>query len=204
MKNKFYFLLLTLCLLISSLQSFGADDYTKGKSIYNSKCISCHGENGLTLNTPILLGQERGYLTQSLHKFKSGDRDDYIMSFMNTMSSSLSDKQIKQVSLYVSAQDPCDIDMKIDRNRDGFIADFRAGRAKVLEKNCMHCHSSFHHSAPRLLGQKEKYIHTSLMAFRDKKRLGFKMNSIAANLTEEEIRVISVYLSGMSLMRECK
>lgn len=199
------YLILLSILFISTGQLLAQDDYSKGKQLYQKNCYTCHGQAGVNMNTPVLYGQELEYIQSSLKKFKSHKRMDNIMYYMNSMASTLTDDQIKQVSLYLTAQDPCKLVMDIDVDESGFIEKFKAGRSTVTKKNCMHCHASFHHQAPRLLGQKKNYIKTSLIAFKNNTRQGFPMmNRIASKLTDEEIQNISTYLNGMKLMRDCQ
>jgi cytochrome c553 len=46
-------------------------------------CASCHGQNGVPIDPktmPIIWGQQESYLFKQLHDYKSGDRDNPIMS----------------------------------------------------------------------------------------------------------------------------
>ncbi len=73
--------------------------------IVNTVCAMCHGENGnkmLTPETPKIGGQKRDYLAKALHDYKSGKRNNAIMS---AVSQPLSDKEIEALAAYFAAQD---------------------------------------------------------------------------------------------------
>ena len=175
-----------------------------GADIYRNRCITCHGNPNDSLPSPILHGQEKRYLTQTINQFKSGERTDHLMGSMNNMAASLSDEEIDQVTTFLAAADICDIDEDINYQAPGWIEKFREGKQIIVKKNCMHCHDSFHHAAPRLYGQKKSYIISSIEAFQADKRPGFfKMIQIAKTLKSDEVEKIAHYLHGMKLMRDC-
>ena len=65
-------------------------------------CMSCHGPSGsgIAPNFPKLAGQHAAYIEAQLLDFKSGARSNPIMQ---TIAFPLSEKQIKQLALYISA-----------------------------------------------------------------------------------------------------
>jgi cytochrome c553 len=195
--------ILTLLFLVCLSQLVLAQNVKTGQEIFNNSCVSCHGNSGLNLSTPVLHGQESRYLVSALENFKRGDRTDHIMFSMNNIASNLTPEDMKAVAKYLITQDPCDIKIEIDYERDGFKDEFQAGKKLVQEKNCMHCHGSFHHQAPRLIGQKKSFLLKTLHAFKNGTRVNRFMNRFAADLSEDEIKNISVYLSGLRLMRDC-
>lgn len=191
--------LIIFCLLVPVISKANP-----GKLLFENRCASCHASGNEALKTPILHGQEKRYLIQTLNEFKAGTRKDNILSTMNTVAASLSEQDIHDVSQYLAAQDICDVTSNLDSRAEGWIEKFRAGKTLSEAKNCMHCHGSFHHSAPRLYGQTKSYMAASIDAFKKEKRPGFfKMVEIAKGLTLDETESITHYLNGMRLMREC-
>ena len=71
--------------------------------ILAAACANCHGENGISANPswPNLAGQNEAYLTNTLHNFKSGVRNDALMS---RITKSLSDADISALARYFHAQ----------------------------------------------------------------------------------------------------
>jgi cytochrome c553 len=67
-----------------------------------SACMSCHGPagHGIPPRFPRVSGQHADYLEKQLLAFKSGDRSDDIM---NPIAFRLSEAQIKELALYMSA-----------------------------------------------------------------------------------------------------
>ncbi len=174
-------------------------------SYFNQRCSVCHGEQAVNGPMPVLFGQEPGYLFKAMKEFKSGFRKDIIGGIMNVMVKELTEPQMKAIARYLAGQDPCLVKLKIDPRKEGFKEKFIAGRTLVGQKNCMHCHASFHHSAPRLIGQKFDYLQMSLENLANQKRATkFPMMArIAASLNAQEIEQVSTYLNGMKLMRTC-
>jgi cytochrome c553 len=66
-------------------------------------CIACHGEQGVgeLSEYPILAGQHESYLYQALKAYKSGERDNAIMS---GQVAPLSDQDMRDLAAYYAAQ----------------------------------------------------------------------------------------------------
>lgn len=81
----------------------GEDIYRGGYRPFSiAACMSCHGPSGhgIPPNYPRLSGQHAAYLEAQLLAFKSGDRQNEIM---NPIAFKLSEQQIKDLALYMSA-----------------------------------------------------------------------------------------------------
>ena len=175
----------------------------RGAQIFQNQCASCHGNEGIALKTPILHGQEPAYIARSLMAFKHGGRIDQIMMSMNSIASGLTEEDIGLVARYLAGQDPCEIDIKIDYGREGFREEFSAGREMYAASNCGHCHESFHHFAPRIMGQKASYLKLALSQFQAGVRVAPMMPQMLQSWTEEDFQNVVTYISGMRLMRAC-
>ena len=175
----------------------------RGVQIFETQCASCHGNEGIGLKTPILHGQEPAYIVRSLMAFRHGGRIDQIMMSMNGIASGLTEEDIELVARYLAGQDPCDLDIKIDYGREGFREAFSAGREKYASSNCGHCHESFHHFAPRIMGQKASYLKLALSQFQAGVRVAPMMPRMLQSWTEEDFENVVTYISGMRLMRAC-
>ena len=175
----------------------------RGAQIFQNQCASCHGDEGIALKTPILHGQEPAYIVRSLMAFKHGGRIDQIMMSMNSIASGLTEEGIGSVARYLAGQDPCEIDIKIDYGREGFREEFSAGREMYAASNCGHCHESFHHFAPRIMGQKASYLKLALSQFKGGVRVAPMMPQMLQSWTEEDFKNVVTYISGMRLMRAC-
>ncbi|MBA2410499.1 MAG: cytochrome c [Gammaproteobacteria bacterium] len=67
------------------------------------QCASCHGPDGNSTSPtyPKLAGQHEDYLTQALHDYKSGAREN---STMAGMAGPLSEQDIEDLAAYFSQQ----------------------------------------------------------------------------------------------------
>ena len=79
------------------------DDKTQQGKTLATACANCHGERGSSANPawPNLAGQNETYLANALHNFKSGMRNDALMS---RIAASLSDADISALARYFQAQ----------------------------------------------------------------------------------------------------
>lgn len=195
-------LLISLVLTLSAFSVFATT--SNGKTIFKQKCMSCHGDANAFAKVPILYGQEPGYIRNQLHAFKSGDRQDSNMNYMNNIVKSLSDADIKAVASYVAGLEPCDAKMVIDTQADGFMEKYKAGAELVKNNNCMHCHDKYHHAAPRLYGQNTEYLKFTLTEFKNGSRKNKYMDRILPILENETIENLAVYLNAQRVFRECQ
>jgi cytochrome c553 len=94
---------LGLFLLILTASDFEAHagDVKSGASLAE-KCEACHGLDGLSkiVEAPNLAGQNEQYLTKQLMAFKTGERQNDLMSIV---APTLSDKDIEDLAGYYSA-----------------------------------------------------------------------------------------------------
>jgi len=140
---------------------------------------------------------------QSFVAFKHGHRKDRIMMAMNAIATALSDDDIRDVAVFVAGRDACRVGLKIDHRREGFRAAFIAGRQKYVSANCAHCYQSFHHHAPRLVGQKAGFLAKALQQFKVGERQAPMMAKLLKTSTSEDCNNVVNYLSGLRLMRAC-
>jgi cytochrome c553 len=77
-KVKAALLLTLLAPLLASTDALAADPIEAKAKI----CATCHGENGVPQlkTTPVIAGQDAGYLFYQLRDFKSGSRKNDLMS----------------------------------------------------------------------------------------------------------------------------
>jgi cytochrome c553 len=90
------FMKLIIFVLLISVNVYAAD-----APKIASTCAACHGEKGVSQNPlwPNLAGQKSDYLLKQLHDFKSGKRQDPIMS---PMASTLSEQDMTELAQYFS------------------------------------------------------------------------------------------------------
>ncbi len=170
----------------------------KNKSLV---CGSCHGADGNSNVDmwPNLAGQGAGYLAKQIKDFRDGKRSD---PSMNAMVSALTDEDIDDIAAYFSSQT-----LTGGAAKEEFIelgsAIYSGGKEGVMA--CSGCHGPNGAGLdaagfPQLSGQKVAYVITQLNNFKNNSRTNdgtTMMNSIAANMSDEQIKAVSNYLAGL-------
>lgn len=77
-------------------------DVAAGKARAATVCAVCHGPQGLSVHphVPNLAGQPQLYLSDQLHKFRSGKRQSEVMA---VIAKQLTDQDIDDVALWYSS-----------------------------------------------------------------------------------------------------
>lgn len=101
MKKTFVLLAAGLS-LAAVLPAAHAADAVAGAKLYNSTCVACHGQDGISVAPiyPNLAGQKEQYLITQLQAFRDGSR---VNPIMNPMAKGLSDTDIANLALYLSS-----------------------------------------------------------------------------------------------------
>lgn len=184
-------------------------DIAKGEAFYANgdkvrgipECGSCHGGKGNSTiaANPKLAGQHEAYLAKQLTNFKSMERNQAIMSgYTKTMT----EDEIRNVAAYLAAQEQ---KPGAAKNKDIVTLGKKIYRGGIAEKNipaCAGCHSpngaGIPAQYPRLAGQHQDYTMAQLNNFRTLARKNSaQMQTIAKNMSEEEIKAVSDYVAGL-------
>jgi len=156
-------------------------------------CVSCHGENGSTLQPtfPILSGQHYYYLYVQLKDFKSGLRTNDVMG---PIASKLEKSQMKLLAQYYSEQ---------DWPNESYRADSAAeiqGENATVAGQCVQCHLGGYEGdsrIPRLAGQHPEYLLKTMTDFKHRKRLNSAAkSSLFVSYSEDDIKAMSEYLAA--------
>ena len=91
-----------LFLTFSSLSDSSAAGNAEAGKKKATTCAACHGVDGISASDiwPNLKGQKNGYLVKQLKDFKSGQRQDPVMS---PLAKPLSDEDIADLAAYYSS-----------------------------------------------------------------------------------------------------
>ncbi len=151
---------------------------------------------------PSIAGQHESYLIKSLKSFKSGERQNVLMS---GMAMPLTDEDMADLAAYYSSQ-----------KRAGNVADpaivatgerlYRGGNKDTGVSACLACHGPSGQGNPAagwpaIAGQHATYSAAQLVAYRGKQRATDgdtqMMRNIAATLTDDEIKAVASYIQGL-------
>jgi cytochrome c553 len=184
----------------------GAPDLARAQQIVSQVCAACHGGEGTspTPANPNLAGQPADYITLQLMHFKSGVRQNPIMQ---PMAAPLSDAEMRALGAFYSQKQARPATAK---NADTVALAQRIWRAGTDDAHlpaCASCHgpdgAGVPKNYPRLSGQHADYTYAQLQAFKAGQRGGAKdangaiMATIAARLTDEQMKALADYTQGL-------
>jgi len=168
-------------------------------------CGACHGIDGNSVNPewPNLAGQHAKYTVEQLMAFKSGDRQNVLMS---GQAMALSDDDMKNLAVYYEGQAAAARSVSDPSVVTKGEQIYRGG---INEKNvaaCIACHGPTGKGNaavpyPNIAGQYAVYAAKQLRDYASGARKSGGptriMQDIASRLTEDEIVAVSSYLQGL-------
>jgi cbb3-type cytochrome c oxidase subunit III len=183
-------------------------------------CTACHGANGNSSNGewPSLAGQNAAYIERQLHLLHDGRRTgktgDAAAAMMPAMATTLSDQNIEDVAAYYSQQTPAGLEADPSYWQAGQRL-YRSGdRARGIPA-CAACHGPTGRGNPAagypsLRAQQSMYVVKQLSAYsadvryaKNEKDASYGgdnaviMHTIAARLSDEDMRNVASYIQGM-------
>lgn len=178
-------------------------DPKAAESIVNQVCAGCHSVDGnsVVATNPKLAGLNAEYINKQLTNFKSGERKNPVMG---GIVASLSPQDMLNLAAYFSAQQP-----KPGTSKDQELAllgqkIFRGGVQGAGVPACASCHGpqgkGIPVQFPRLAGQHSDYIYAQLNNFRLGERAndgGKMMRTIAAKMTDADMKAVASYIQGL-------
>ena len=160
-------------------------------------CATCHGEQGTPINhtTPVLWGQNEGYIYLQLRDFKSGARKNAIM---NPIAAQLEKDDQLALAAYFSKQKWPNLQQPAAPNNVATKA-----QAAISSVGCIGCHLDHFQgdgTTARLAGQWQEYLQAQMMGFRDGSRGNNPGMSDLMNATStDDIAALSHYLAGLQI-----
>jgi len=170
----------------ASVPSFAADDIEAKVQI----CAACHGENGVPVDpktVPIIWGQQQSYLVKQLHDYRSGDRENPIMS---PVARSLAQQDLRKIAAYFAAK------AWPTQHASAATTSPPDGLAQ-----CQPCHQPKFEGgapAPRLAGLSYEYLAAAMRGFASGARTNNSdMPKFMQALTDSERDAMARYLSQL-------
>ena len=173
----------------------------KAKSV---TCAACHGAEGISSipENPNLAGQVPGYIADQLAAFKSGERKN---ALMGGMAAPLSEEDMANLDAYYVSLQAASGNISEEEKDLALEGEkiYRGGFAERQIAACMSCHGPSGHGIPRrfprVSGQHQGYLESQLLAFKKGERKGYNsmMWEIAFGLSEQQIKALATYMSGL-------
>lgn len=153
-------------------------------------CAVCHGQNGVPLDPktmPVIWGQQQSYLVKQLHDYRSGDRDNPIMT---PIAKGLAQEDLRKIAAYFAAKSWPSVQHATPP------ASPPAGIAQ-----CQPCHQPNFEGgppAPRLAGLSYEYLVATMRGFAvDERTNNGDMPKFMQALTDSERDAMARYLAAL-------
>ncbi|MBV6423098.1 MAG: Cytochrome c4 [Steroidobacteraceae bacterium] len=193
-----------------------ADGSAEAGAAKSTVCIACHGPGGNSVNPewPNLAGQNAAYIAEQLRQFRAGQRAATPNAMvMTAQAASLSDEDIADLGAYFASQTPTGLEADPSYWKAG-EALYRGGSHERGIPACMACHGPVGRGNPAagypaLRAQHSVYTVEQLTAYAKGSRYddaagaahdtknAHMMETIAKQLTPEDIRDLASYIQGM-------
>jgi cytochrome c553 len=173
--------------------AYAADDIEQKAQI----CAACHGANGVPINstTPVIWGQDEGYLYLQLRDFKRGTRKNPLME---PIAAQLEKADMFALAAYFKRKAWPDLGQPA-------APDDVAAKAESAAKSigCRGCHLDHFQgdgSTARLAGQWQPYLLNTMMGFRDGSRGNNPgMSDLMKATPADDLEALSKYLAGLQI-----
>jgi cytochrome c553 len=160
-------------------------------------CATCHGEKGVPINktTPVIWGQNEGYLYLQLRDFKSGARKNPLMG---PIAATLENQDMKDLAAHFTKlkwpnlgqpEATPDVTKKAE-----------SAAASIGCRGCHLAHFQGDGTTARLAGQWQEYLLKNMMAFRDGSRGNNPgMSDLMKATAPDDLEALSKYLAGLQI-----
>ncbi len=207
MKTTLQLAIALFSLLLAGITTANADtsagDADRGKD-KSATCAACHGADGNSINPvwPSLAGQHASYTEAQLAAFKSGERQDVLMTSQAML---LDEQAMKDLAAYYASQSPTPkaVANKALINRGEQL--YRGGDAESKASACLACHGPGGKGNPaagypNISGQHAAYVAKQLRDYASGARKSDReqmMRNVSAALSADDIEAIASYIQGL-------
>jgi cytochrome c553 len=184
-------LLLTACVVATTIGPALADDAPEKAPI----CTGCHGENGVPGDklTPVIAGQQEGYIYLELRDYKLGNRKNELMQ---QIAGDLSKSEMEDLAAWFAQQPWPDLGQKA-------AADDVARHVETINgtAGCSGCHGQDwlgNSAIPRVADQSFDYLRATMLAFKSGERGNNPwMTALLKTYSDADIEAMARYLAGL-------
>lgn len=179
--------------LLLAGQAWAAGDVAEKAKL----CATCHGEQGVPINnqTPVIWGQDEGYIYLQLRDFKSGARKSPIMG---PVAATLEKEDLLPLAAYFKQKKWPNLQQPSASN-----AMTKKAETAAASIGCRGCHLEHFQgdgTTARLAGQRQEYLQATMMAFRDGSRGNNPgMSDLMKTASPDDIAALSHYLAGLQI-----
>jgi cytochrome c553 len=160
-------------------------------------CATCHGEKGIPQlkTTPVIWGQNEGYLYLQLRDFKSGARKQELMS---VIAATLEKEDMLALAAYLSQ-------LKWPNLQQPEAPKDVAAKALTASTSvgCPGCHLAYFQgdgTTARLAGQQREYLAKTMSDFRDGQRGNNPgMSDLMKATAPDSLTALAEYLAGLQI-----
>ena len=183
-------------------------DPAKAQQTATQVCAACHGPTGQSPipANPNLAGQIAEYTVKQLMNFKAvdGKQAQRANPIMAGMVANLTPEDMRNLAAYYASQKP---NAGFAHNTDTLELGQKIYRGGIPSQGipaCSGCHGAtgagMPAQYPRLAGQHPEYIEAQMQAWRSGARAndpGRMMQSIAAKMSDAQIKAVADYIAGL-------
>lgn len=166
---------------------------------FRNVCAACHGADGRSdmAGTPVLAGQHSLYAITQLFLFREGRRNNEAMV---SLAKPMTDVDLRGFSDFIGTLPPVPPPPPAAAPD---AARMSKGQALAHQHKCVFCHGvAFDggQGVPRIGGQKEDYLRTTLHGFKSGDRPGYTraMTEALSQVPVEDLDVLSYYVANFT------
>jgi cytochrome c553 len=156
---------------------------------------SCHGEQGIPTDksTPLIWGQQQGYIDAALSDFKRGRR---VSEPMAASVQDLGRLDLVAISAHYAQKPWPDLQQPAAPSEIAQRAEQLISQGQCTESGC---HVGFvgELARPRVAGQSEEYLKAALKAYQNKTRTHAAMEEAVRSMSDADIQALATYLAGL-------
>ena len=148
------------------------------------RCYQCHKSTGKSFVDEVITitGQNKEYLINQLYRYRSGERQERLIHYMNTIAGKLTDDEIERLAAFFSAQNPrilYETPIEFEKMTENDRRLYEIGKTHAVV--CLSCHADAETSPPKrsdwpyISGQNRPALAIQLYAFAKGKRVAPEM-----------------------------